>query len=69
MRVRLRRFAVAMYALWLVAVVLHVAAQFTPLPALPGVFAGVVVGTAVFAVVGAAQIGRRGVRAVRKRVS
>ncbi|WP_121821931.1 hypothetical protein [Halostella salina] len=67
MRVRLRRAAVSLYVLWLVAVVLHVAGRFTPFPTLPGVFEGVVAGAVVFTALGAVQIGRRGVRTLRER--
>jgi hypothetical protein len=50
----------AAYGAWLVAVVLLVAAQFTPLPVLPGVQTGVVAGALVFTVLGAVQLIRKG---------
>jgi hypothetical protein len=62
MHVALRRVAVGAYGCWLLAVVLLIAGNYTPLPRLPGVHAGVVAGTAVFTVVGAGQLLRRGYR-------
>lgn len=62
MRVALRRAAVGAYVLWLLAVVLLLAGRYTPVPLLPGVHAGVVAGAAVFTVVGAGQLCRRGYR-------
>jgi hypothetical protein len=64
--VSLRRVAVTWYVAWLVAVVLVMAGRYTSFPLLPGAEAGVVVGTAVFAVVGAAQLSRAGLRRLRE---
>jgi len=58
----LRRAAIGAYGLWLLAVVLLMVGEYTPLPRLPGVRAGVVAGTAVFTVVGAGQLLRSGYR-------
>jgi hypothetical protein len=61
-----RRAAVAGYVAWLLAVVLLLVGRYNALPVLPGTEAGVVAGTAVFAVVGAAQLGRAGLRRLRR---
>ncbi|WP_435175885.1 hypothetical protein [Halorussus sp. AFM4] len=60
MLVALRRTAVGLYALWLVAVVLLMLGRYTPLPLLPGVHSGVVLGAAVLTVVGAGKLLRDG---------
>ena len=62
MRVTLRRAAVGAYGLWLLAVLLLLLGRFTPAPLLPGVHPGVVVGAAVFTLIGAGQLLRRGYR-------
>lgn len=58
MNVKLSRFALGLYILWLVAVVLFVVYRFTPVPVLPGVEEGLVLGTAVFFVIGVGQLGK-----------
>jgi hypothetical protein len=60
--------ALTCYGAWLVAVVLLVAGRYTPFPLLPGVESGVVAGALVFTVLGAVQLGRRGLRAVTARL-
>nr|WP_251344369.1 hypothetical protein [Haloplanus sp. GDY1] len=62
MRVALRRAAVGAYVLWLLAVVLLIAGNYTPIPLLPGVHAGVVAGAAVFTLLGVGQLARWGYR-------
>ncbi|NHN59785.1 MULTISPECIES: hypothetical protein [Halorussus] len=60
MFVALRRVAVGLYVLWLVAVVLLMLGRYTLAPLLPGVHAGVVVGAAALTVVGAGKLLRDG---------
>lgn len=60
MRDYLRQVAVGAYVLWLVAVVLLVAGRYTGFPVLPGTWTGVVLGTAVFVVLGAGRVLRAG---------
>jgi hypothetical protein len=62
MRNALQRFALGLYVLWLVAVVLLMLGRYTGLPTLPGTHAGVVIGASVFVVIGAGKLVRDGYR-------
>ena len=52
----LRRLAIGLYGLWLVAVVLLVLGRYTGVPTFPGVRAGVVLGATVFVAIGAGKL-------------
>ncbi|WP_336326761.1 hypothetical protein [Halovenus sp. HT40] len=54
--VRLRQAAVGLYLCWLVAVVLSMLGRFTPFPTLRPARLGMIVGTAIFAVIGAGMV-------------
>ncbi|MFH5799851.1 hypothetical protein [Haladaptatus sp. DYF46] len=58
----LRRFALGLYALWLLTTVLLILGKYTPFPTVPGVHDAVVFGAVILTLGGAGRLARDGYR-------